>query len=62
MEENFCKIKIFYKQRVFEHLIRRNHEFENLSRQNYLTALVGLLEEVPMDLLFMHLKKVLIEY
>lgn len=57
VEENFCKIKIFYKQRVFEHLIRRNHEFENLSRQNYLTALVGLLEEVPMDLLFMHLKK-----
>ncbi|XP_043266247.1 MMS19 nucleotide excision repair protein [Colletes gigas] len=57
VEENFCKIKIFYKQRVFEHLIRKNHEFENLSRQNYLTALVYLLEEVPMDLLLMHLTK-----
>ncbi|XP_054016831.1 MMS19 nucleotide excision repair protein homolog [Hylaeus anthracinus] len=57
VEENFCNIKIFYKQRVFEHLIKKNYEFENLSRQNYLTALVHLLEEVPMDLLFMHLTK-----
>ncbi|XP_076678333.1 MMS19 nucleotide excision repair protein [Andrena cerasifolii] len=57
VKENFCDIKIFYKQRVFEHLIRKNHEFENSSRKNYLTALVHLLEEVPVELLMMHLTK-----
>ena len=57
VEENFCNIKIFFKQRVFEHLINKNSEFKNSSRQNYLTALVHLLEEVPMELLIMHLTK-----
>ncbi|XP_026674112.1 MMS19 nucleotide excision repair protein homolog isoform X2 [Ceratina calcarata] len=55
--ENFCNIAIFYKQRVFEHLIRKKSEFENSSKQNYLTALVELLEEVPIELLLMHLSK-----
>ncbi|CAK9794946.1 MMS19 nucleotide excision repair protein [Anthophora plagiata] len=57
VDENFCNIKIFYKQRVFEHLIKKNSEFENVPRQNYLTALVQLLEGVPVELLFMHLTK-----
>ncbi|KZC14978.1 MMS19 nucleotide excision repair protein like protein, partial [Dufourea novaeangliae] len=57
VRENFCNIKIFYQQRVFEHLLKKNHLFEDSSRQNYLTALVHLLEEVPMELLFMHLTK-----
>ncbi|KOC63670.1 MMS19 nucleotide excision repair protein like protein [Habropoda laboriosa] len=57
VNENFCNVKIFYKQRVFEHLIKKNSEFENTSRQNYLTALVQLLEEVSVELLFMHLTK-----
>ncbi|XP_031843171.2 MMS19 nucleotide excision repair protein isoform X1 [Nomia melanderi] len=57
VQENFCTIRIFYKQRVFEHLIKNNHEFEDSSRQRYLTALVHLLEEVPVELLFMHLTK-----
>ncbi|XP_076759252.1 MMS19 nucleotide excision repair protein isoform X1 [Xylocopa sonorina] len=57
IEENFCNVKIFYKQRIFEHLIKKNSEFENGSRQNYLTALIQLLEEVPMELLLMHLTK-----
>ncbi|XP_076650340.1 MMS19 nucleotide excision repair protein isoform X2 [Halictus rubicundus] len=57
VQENFCTIKIFYKQRVFEHLIKKNHEFEDSSRQRYLTALVHLLEEAPVELLFMHLTK-----
>ncbi|XP_076241898.1 MMS19 nucleotide excision repair protein [Calliopsis andreniformis] len=56
-EDNFCNIRIFYRQRVFEHLIQKNLDFEGLSRQNYLTALIHLLEEVPMELLFMHLTK-----
>nr|XP_012153539.1 PREDICTED: MMS19 nucleotide excision repair protein homolog isoform X2 [Megachile rotundata] len=57
VEENFCNIKILFKQRVFEHLINKNLEFEDSSRQNYLTALVLLLEEIPVELLFMHLTK-----
>lgn len=59
VEENFCNIKIFYKQRVFEHLIKKNSEFKNTSRQNYLSAVVQLLEEIPLKLLFMYLTKVL---
>lgn len=62
IEENFCNVKILYKQRVFEHLIKKNFEFENISRQNYLSALVQLLEEVPVELFFMYLSKVLIIY
>lgn len=62
VEENFCNIKIFFKQRAFEHLINKNSEFEDSSRQNYLTALMHLLEEVPMELLIMHLTKVIIKY
>ncbi|KAK1125132.1 hypothetical protein K0M31_006471 [Melipona bicolor] len=57
VEENFCNIKIFYKQRVFEHLIKKNSEFKNTSRQNYLSAVVQLLEEIPSKLLFMYLTK-----
>ncbi|XP_078052901.1 MMS19 nucleotide excision repair protein isoform X2 [Augochlora pura] len=57
VQENFCVIKIFYKQRVFEHLIKKNLEFEDSSRQRYLTAVVYLLEEAPVELLSMHLTK-----
>nr|XP_033340790.1 MMS19 nucleotide excision repair protein homolog [Megalopta genalis] len=57
VQENFCIVKIFYKQRVFEHLIKKNLEFEDTSRQRYLTAVVYLLEEAPVELLFMHLTK-----
>lgn len=57
VSENFCNIAILYKQRVFEHLIKKKSEFENASKQNYLTALVELLEEVPVELLLMHLTK-----
>ncbi|OAD54066.1 MMS19 nucleotide excision repair protein like protein, partial [Eufriesea mexicana] len=57
VETNFCNVKIFYKQRVFEHLIKKDSEFENTSRQNYLSALIQLLEDVPEELLFMYLTK-----
>ncbi|XP_012522997.2 MMS19 nucleotide excision repair protein homolog [Monomorium pharaonis] len=55
--ENFCNVKIFYKQRVFEYLLRQNINFKNMSRQNYLIALVHLLEQIPEELLFLHLTK-----
>lgn len=53
--ENFCDVKIFYKQRVFEHLLRQNINFTKTMRQNYLIALVHLLEQIPEELLFLHL-------
>ncbi|XP_011641202.1 MMS19 nucleotide excision repair protein homolog isoform X2 [Pogonomyrmex barbatus] len=53
--ENFCNVKIFYKQRVFEYLLRQNVNFTNSIRQNYLIAFVHLLEQIPKKLLFLHL-------
>ncbi|XP_071637667.1 MMS19 nucleotide excision repair protein [Temnothorax longispinosus] len=53
--ENFCDVKIFYKQRVFEYLLRQNMNFASAMRQNYLIALVHLLEQMPEELLFLHL-------
>ncbi|KYN36651.1 MMS19 nucleotide excision repair protein like protein [Trachymyrmex septentrionalis] len=53
--ENFCDVKIFYKQRVFEYLLRQNINFTSTMRQNYLIALVHLLEQMPEELLFLHL-------
>ncbi|XP_011871479.1 PREDICTED: MMS19 nucleotide excision repair protein homolog [Vollenhovia emeryi] len=53
--ENFCDVKIFYKQRVFEYLLRQNINFTSATRQNYLIALVHLLEQMPEELLFLHL-------
>ncbi|KAK2586153.1 hypothetical protein KPH14_001420 [Odynerus spinipes] len=58
--ENFCNIKIFYKQRIFQHLLQQNHNFVNNSRQNYLIALTYLLEEMPTELLYMHLSELVI--
>ncbi|KAF7410203.1 hypothetical protein HZH68_004584 [Vespula germanica] len=55
--ENFCNIKIFYKQRVFQHLLQQNNSFFNNSRQNYLIALIYLIEEMPSELLYMHLSE-----
>lgn len=56
--ENFCNVKIFYKQRVFEYLLRQTISFTSSSRQNYLIALVHLLEQMPEELLFLHLTEV----
>lgn len=58
IEENFCNIKIFYKQRVFEYLLQQIISFTSSSRQNYLIALVHLLEQMPEELLFLHLTEV----
>lgn len=57
-EENFCTIKIFYKQRIFQHVIHLEKGFEGQPRQNYLVALAHLVEEVPIELPFMHLEGV----
>lgn len=54
-EDNFCNVKLFYKQRVFQNIVQKNNDFEAQSRQNYLIALTHLVEEVPMELLLMHL-------
>jgi len=56
--ENFCEVKIFYKQRVFEYLLRQNGNFISTMRQNYLIALVHSLEQMPEELLFLHLVEV----
>ncbi|XP_015188175.1 PREDICTED: MMS19 nucleotide excision repair protein homolog [Polistes dominula] len=53
--ENFCNIKMFYKQRIFQHLLKQNNYFVKNSRQNYLIALTYLIEEMPTELLYMHL-------
>ncbi|XP_067215509.1 MMS19 nucleotide excision repair protein homolog isoform X2 [Linepithema humile] len=53
--ENFCNVKIFYKQRVFEHLLQQNVNFTNSMRQNYLIVVVHLLEHIPEELLFLYL-------
>ncbi|XP_014487511.1 PREDICTED: MMS19 nucleotide excision repair protein homolog [Dinoponera quadriceps] len=54
-EENSCDIKILYKQRVFEYLLRQNSNFVNSARQNYLIALVHSLEQMPRELKLLHL-------
>jgi hypothetical protein len=60
MAENFCIVKIFYKQRVFEYLLQQNDNFtSSTTRQNYLIALVHSLKQIPEELLFLHLIKVL---
>lgn len=53
--ENFCNIKMFYKQRIFQHLLKQNNNFAKNSRQNYLIALTYLIEEIPTELLYIHL-------
>lgn len=57
-EENSCTVKIFYKQRVFQNVIRWNGMFEEGARQNYLIALSHLVEESPVELLSVQLAKV----
>ena len=57
-EENFCTIKIFYKQRIFQNLIQLNNDFNTKARQNYLRALAYVVEEVPIDLPIRHLERV----
>lgn len=57
-EDNFCNVKLFYRQRIFQNLIQKNNEFEKESRENYLIALTHLIEEVPTELLLMHLLQV----
>lgn len=56
--ENFCNVKIFYKQRVFEHVLQQNINFTNSMRQNYLIVVVRLLEHIPEELLFLYLTEV----
>ncbi|XP_026830696.1 MMS19 nucleotide excision repair protein homolog isoform X2 [Ooceraea biroi] len=55
--ENFCTVKMFYKQRVFEYLLQQNVNFTSSMRQNYLIALVHSLKQMPEELLFLHLAK-----
>ncbi|KAK0162859.1 hypothetical protein PV327_006601 [Microctonus hyperodae] len=55
IEDNFCIVKLFYKQRVFQNIIKQNETFIDNARQNYLIALIHLVEETPMELLLMHL-------
>ncbi|CAG5075487.1 Similar to mms19: MMS19 nucleotide excision repair protein homolog (Xenopus laevis) [Cotesia congregata] len=57
--DNYCIIKLFYKQRIFQNVIQQNSLFDGESRQNYLIAFIFLLEEIPRDILLMHLSKVL---
>ncbi|XP_074095727.1 MMS19 nucleotide excision repair protein [Cotesia typhae] len=57
--DNYCIIKLFYKQRIFQNVIQQNSLFDGESRQNYLIAFTFLLEEIPRDILLMHLSKVL---
>ncbi|KAF7991361.1 hypothetical protein HCN44_002923 [Aphidius gifuensis] len=57
--DNHCNVKIFYKQRIFQNFLQQYQKFEEKnSRQNYLIALVHLIEEIPMELLLMHLSKI----
>ncbi|XP_023290256.1 MMS19 nucleotide excision repair protein homolog isoform X2 [Orussus abietinus] len=56
-EENFCTIRIFFKQRIFQNLVQARHLFTSDSRENYLIAVTHLLEEVPTELLFMYLNE-----
>lgn len=56
--DNCCDIKIFYKQRIFQNFLQQYEQFKDDSTQNYLIALVHLVEEIPMELLLLHLSKV----
>lgn len=55
-ENNHCYVKFLYKQRIFEHLLLQNQYFT--SRENYLIALMNILEEIPDEFLFLNLTKV----
>ncbi|XP_063979262.1 MMS19 nucleotide excision repair protein homolog [Diachasmimorpha longicaudata] len=57
-EENRCTVKIFYKQRVFQNVIQQNEAFEGTARQNYLIALSHLVQEIPIELMSLHLSKI----
>ncbi|XP_034949031.1 MMS19 nucleotide excision repair protein homolog [Chelonus insularis] len=56
--ENYCIIKMFYKQRIFQNIINQNELFNNIARQNYLTAFVYLAEAMSQEILLMHLFKI----
>ncbi|EFN81695.1 MMS19 nucleotide excision repair protein-like protein [Harpegnathos saltator] len=56
-KENFCDIKIFHKQRVFEYLLQENNNVVNSMRQNYLIALIYSLEQISTELKFLHLAR-----
>ncbi|XP_048516354.1 MMS19 nucleotide excision repair protein homolog isoform X2 [Athalia rosae] len=56
-EDNYCNVKLFYKQRIFQNTIQKNHDFHGPARQNYLVALMHLVDEVPMELILMHLEQ-----
>lgn len=58
VKENFCDIRILYKQRIFEYLLQQNDSFVNSARRNYLIALVHLLTKIPEELKFSHLAEV----
>lgn len=56
IEENFCHVKILYKQRIFENIIKECNE--STSEYNYLKALIYTCEELPIELLSLYLTKV----
>ena len=57
-EDNFCQVKILYKQRIFENIIKESSKVSLEFKQNYLTALICTAEEVPIELLLLYIKQV----
>ena len=58
-EDNFCQVKILYKQRIFENILRESSNASSDSTKNYLTALMHMAEEIPIELLLLYLKEVI---
>lgn len=62
IEDNFCQVKILYKQRIFENIIKECNESTQESKNNYLKALIYTCEEISVELLSLYLSKVRINF
>lgn len=57
-EENFCLVKMLYKQRILENIIQGCNESTRETKCNYLKALLYTCQEISMELLSLYLGKV----
>lgn len=57
-KDNFCQVRILYKQRIFENIIKESSKASLEYKQHYLTSLIRTAEEAPVELVLLYLNQV----
>ncbi|XP_033219527.1 MMS19 nucleotide excision repair protein homolog isoform X2 [Belonocnema kinseyi] len=56
-KDNFCQVKILYKQRIFENIIKESNNASLEYKKNYVTSCIRMAEEAPVELVLLYLKQ-----